>query len=229
MALVTAWSVWVYAQPSTDPRAQRLGPKAIQVFEDGPEHGRAHEEQPEPMNMGDFGSRTPPFVAMLVNFGILVAGYYLVGKKPIAAGLQGRRDRISREIDEAQKMRLEAEVRAKTYQAKLETLDAELVTLREALVQGGQAERDRIVSEASAKADRMRKDAAFLIQQEAKQVRVELQRETVLAAVAAAEELLKKRITPADQERLAEDYLADLGPKTKPAPTPSMRPGESAS
>jgi F-type H+-transporting ATPase subunit b len=166
---------------------------------------------------------------MLVNFGILVAGYYLVGKKPIAAGLQGRRDRISKEIDEAQKMRLEAEVRAKTYQAKLEKLDEELVTMREALVQGGQAERDRIVSEASAKADRMRKDAAFLIEQEAKQVRVELQRETVLAAVAAAEELLKKRITPADQERLAEDYLADLGPKTKPAAAPSIRPGESAS
>ena len=63
----------------------------------------------------------------------------------------------------------------------------------------------------------MRKDAAFLIEQEVKQVRVELQRETVLAAVAAAEELLKKRITPADQERLAEDYLTQLAVNKRPS------------
>ena len=67
-------------------------------------------------------------------------------------------------------------------------------------------------------AERMKKDAEFLVEQEIKQLRVDVWREAVDSAVTAAEELLKKRVTPADQERLAEEYLADLGTtKTKPA------------
>ena len=54
----------------------------------------------------------------------------------------------------------------------------------------------------------MRKDAEFLVEQEMKQIRQDLWRDTVEVAVTAAEDLLKKRVTPADQERIAEDYLA---------------------
>ena len=162
---------------------------------------------------------------MLVNFGILVAGYYLLGKKPIAAALQSRRDTIAKEIEEAQRMRSEAEARAEKYQAKLAHLEDELKTAREALVRAGEAERERIVREAEAKAERMRKDAEFLVEQELKQIRAGPAGATpVEAAVAAAEELLKKRVTPADQERLAEDYLADLGGKRRRRrPTPRRR------
>jgi F0F1-type ATP synthase membrane subunit b/b' len=66
------------------------------------------------------------------------------------------------------------------------------------------------VAEAEAKAARMRREAEFLAIQELKEVRQGLLRDTVEAAVKAAEELLTKRVTPADQERLADDYLADL-------------------
>jgi hypothetical protein len=64
----------------------------------------------------------------------------------------------------------------------------------------------------------MRRDAEFLVEQEVKQIRADLWRGTVEAAVTAAEELLKKRVTPADQERLAEDYLADLGSGSRRIP-----------
>jgi F-type H+-transporting ATPase subunit b len=84
------------------------------------------------------------------------------------------------------------------------------------------------VIDAEAKAERMRKDAEFLVEQELKQIRQDLWRDTVEAAVGAAEELLKKRVTPADQERMAEDYLADLGGK-KSAPLAGAGPRESAS
>lgn len=213
MLLLTAWSTWSFARAELEP------PKV--------EHAAAHEEEgPAPINWTQFGTETPPYIAMLVNFGILVAGYYLLGRKPIAAGLQSRRDRIAKEIEEAQKMRLEAEGRAKLYQGKLDKLEEEVRTAREALVRAGEAERDRIVGEAEAKGERMRKDAQFLVEQELKQIRIDLQRETVEAAITAAEELLKKRVTMADQERLAEDYLSDLGgkpPRTSIAPAPGTR------
>jgi F-type H+-transporting ATPase subunit b len=172
---------------------------------------------PPPMNWWDFGStETPPYVAMLVNFALLVAGYYLLGKKPVAAALRNRRDSIAKEIEEAQRMKEEAEARAKTYQAKLEKLEEEVKMAHEALIRAGEAERDRIVVEAEAKAARMRKDAQFLVEQELKQLRQDVWRGAVETAITAAEEMLKKRVTLADQERLAEDYLADLGGKAAP-------------
>jgi F-type H+-transporting ATPase subunit b len=255
MGVVTAWSLWAMAQPSTirpmpggpgvpgggphpmfapggnpspppfrgirpQPAATATG-RTVEGNDSEAEakakaaERRAEEEKeenapPADINWVDFGRDTPPYIAMLINFGILIAGYYYLGKKPIAAALKTRRNTIAREIEEATKMRKEAEKRAKIYQAKLERLEAEMETTRETLLRAGEAERERLVQEAEAKAERMRKDAEFLVEQELKQLRVDLQRDTVEAAISAAEELLKKRVTPADQERLAEDYLADL-------------------
>ncbi len=234
MLLVTAWGTWAFAQQGHRPVIEPPPPGVHPV--ETPSHGaagEAHEEEaPAPINWTQFGGETPPYIAMLVNFGILVAGYYLLGKKPIASGLQGRRDRIAKDIEEAQRMRHEAEERAKVYQGKLEKLTEEVRIAREGLVRAGEAERDRIVREAEAKGERMKKDAEFLVEQELKQIRVDLQRETVEAAITAAEELLKKRVTMADQERLAEDYLSDLGgkaPRTSIAPSPGTGTQENAS
>jgi F-type H+-transporting ATPase subunit b len=150
---------------------------------------------------------------MVVNFGILAAGYYLLGRKPIAAALQSRRDSIAKDIEDAQRIKHEAEARAKVYQAKLDRLEEDVRAAREALLRAGEAERDRIVAEAEAKAERMRKEAEFIATQELKQIRLDLWREALESATLAAEELLKKRVTTADQERLAEDYLAELAGK----------------
>jgi F0F1-type ATP synthase membrane subunit b/b' len=208
MVAVTAWSVWAWVEPRPA-AAAAAEPVGAQPGVAPPKEGES--EGPAPFNFTTFGGETPPFIAMLINFGILAAGYYFLGRKPIAAGLQSRRDSISKEIEEASRMKREAEERAKTYQHKLEKLEEELVSARESLVRAGEAESERIVRDAEIKADRMRKDADFLVEQELKQLRGDLWRDTVEAAVAAAEELLKKRVTAADQERLAEDYLADLG------------------
>jgi F0F1-type ATP synthase membrane subunit b/b' len=221
MILVTAWSVWASAQTAKAPQPSH----AVDETSAGAPGGKgeaAEGEGPPPMNFTQFGRETPPFVAMLINFGILVAGYYLLGKKPIAAGLVARRDAIAKDIEEAQRMKGEAEARAKVYESKFERLDEDMEKARNSLVYAGEAESDRIVREAEAKAERMRKDAEFLVQQELKQLRERLWSETVEAAVLAAEDLLKKRVAPADQDRLAEDYLADLGgkPRAMPAETP---------
>jgi F-type H+-transporting ATPase subunit b len=218
MIVVTAWSVWAWV--ASKPAAAAASKESAAAAEEpakaeGPAKREADDEGPAPFNLTKFGGETPPFIAMLINFGILAAGYYFLGRKPVAAGLQARRDTISKDIEEAQRMKHEAEARAKIYQGKLAKLEDELRAARESLVQAGEAESERIVREAEAKADRMRKDAEFLVEQELKQIRGELWRDTVEAAVAAAEELLKKRVTSADQERLAEDYLADLGSKNK--------------
>jgi F-type H+-transporting ATPase subunit b len=211
MVLATSWSVWAWAQ--SRPGVEGTAPD--------------ESEEPPPINWFEFGSRTPPFIAMIVNFGVLAAGFYVFGRKPIAAALQTRRDSIAKEIEEAQRMRREAEARAKIYQAKLETLEQELRAAREALVQAGEAERQRIVAEAEAKAARMHKDAQFVVEQELKQIRQDLWRDALEAAIAAAEGVLQARVTQADQERLAEEYLVEIGgkPRGERSPEP-VRPAE---
>lgn len=229
---VTGWTIWALAQKPHRPRPLVPPPGSAAGMRPGrpapplpPETRReqrreqaeeAENEQPAPINWTEFGAATPPYLAMVINFGILIAGYYLLGKKPVAEALKSRRDTIAKDIEEAHKMLGEAQARAQTYQAKLERLEEEVQMARAALAQAGEAERDRIVSEAEAKAERMRKDAEFQVEQELKQIRLDLWKETVETAVGAAEELLKKRVTMADQERMAEDYLADLGGKKSP-------------
>jgi len=233
MSLVTVAALWGWARPARgDHEIDRGAPQAVGATAERAASGEpaqgesAESETPAPMNWTDFGSKTPPFIAVLVNFAILAAAYYWLGKKPIAAALQSRRDSIAKDIEEAQRAKAAAEQRATIYQAKLEKLEDEVRAAREALVRAGEAERERIVSDAEAKAERLRTEARFLVEQELKQIRQDLWREAVDAAVAGAQELLATRVTPADQERLAEDYLATLAtPKSaSPGDSPAAEP-----
>jgi F-type H+-transporting ATPase subunit b len=229
MALVTAWSIWAWAQPKPPPPHSGGAPKPShhvvkaahepEETADNKDGAEAEEgEGPAPMSWTEFGGKTPPYVAMLINFAVLAAAYYVLSKKSVTEGLKSRRQTIAKDIEDAQRMKHEAEERAKVYLGKLARLEDEMRVARDSLVHAGEAEQERILKEAEAKAERMRKDAEFLVEQELKQLRGDLLREAVETAVRAAEDLLKARVTPADHERLAEDYLADLG-KSKTAVT----------
>ncbi len=191
-APAVAYAVQAHAQHAPPPAAAATGELAVgnQAAEEA-----AETHAPKPINWTDFSNHEqPPLAFMFLNFVVLIGIYYKYGKGPISEGLKNRRATIAREIEEAQRMRKEAEARAAVYQEKLSHLETELKETRETLRAAGEAERDRIVREAEEKAVRMEKDAKFLVEQELKQLRTELTREAVETAVAAAEELLKKRI-----------------------------------
>lgn len=189
---------------------------------EGAEHGGGHGHGPAPINWSDFGNKEqPPYAALAFNFVILLGLYVYFGRGPVAAALKKRRQELAREIEEAQRMRAEAEERAKLYQAKLARLEDELKEARQALLDAGRGEKERILKDAEERAARMQRDAEALVEAEFKQMRLDLTREAVETALSAAEEMLKLRITPSDQERLAEDYLADLAARNRR----SMLPG----
>jgi F0F1-type ATP synthase membrane subunit b/b' len=170
------------------------------------------------INWIDFGNKKqPPLAIYLINLLILTGIIVKFGGPGVMHALAARRDRVAREIEEAQRMKKEADQRAKKYQAKLEGLDEELDATKRALVDAGVADKDRLVKEAREKAERMERDAGSLLEQEARQIRQDLVRETVELAIAAAEELLKKRVTQADQERLAEDFLTSFSKRGAPS------------
>jgi F-type H+-transporting ATPase subunit b len=166
---------------------------------------------PKAVNWVDFqNKKQPPFLAAFINVAIVAFLYVYWGKKPIQAALKARRDDVVRQIDEAQTIKREAEARSTEYAAKLEHLSQEVEATRASLVAAGEGEKARIVREAEEKAARMQKDALFVLEQEKKQIRIDLQRDTVATAMTLAEELLRSKLTPADHERVAEEFLATL-------------------
>ena len=178
------------------------------------EHGAAHgggHHGPEAINWSDVSDHhKPAFIALVVNFGLLVGLYYTLGKKPVAEGLKQRRVNIGKDIEEAQKLLAEAQERAKKYQADLKNADADAETARAALVSAGKGEAERLVKDASEKADRMRRDAERLVDQERKQIQQDLLVETIDLAVDEAGRLLQKGATADDHARLAQDLLSEL-------------------
>lgn len=167
-----------------------------------------------------------PYGYMLINsalfFGIL---YYLL-RKPIAQSLANRRQTIAKELDEAAKIKAEAQAKLDEYTQRLAALDLELEQIRRDVVASGEVERERIIREAEEKAVRMRHDAQFLLAQELKTLRNDLHAYTIEVACAAAETVLKSKVTSMDQERIANEYLHQLVASTSIRP-PSSTQGSS--
>jgi F-type H+-transporting ATPase subunit b len=170
--------------------------------EHGAEHGgdEHHGGGLDPMSL----------IASFVNFFVLVALFIYLFRGKMVAFLKERRANIEVELNEAARMRAEAEAKHKEYSDRLAKLDSELEHIKREMIAAGQKERDRIVAEAEEKAARMRKEAEFIIEQQAKQLRDELLHEASEGAVAAAEQLLAKATTSFDQQRLAQEYLSAL-------------------
>jgi F-type H+-transporting ATPase subunit b len=183
-----------------------------------PAHGEAGEDAhagahhgPEAINWTDiFDSKRPAIIALVINFGVLMTLYYVLGKKPIAAALKQRRITIGKDIDEAQKLLEEAQERGKKYQGDLKNAEVDAATAKASLITAAKGELDKIISEAQERADRMKTDADRLVVQERKQVHQDLVKETVDLAVHEAAQLLEKSVTAEDHARLAQDLLTEL-------------------
>lgn len=180
---------------------------AHEVAVDESDHGAAGEH-------GEFSLASllanREFQGTLVNFIVLVGLLVWVIRKKGNPALAARRAEVEKELEEARRLRAEAEKRHLETANRLEKLDQEMVQIRGEMIKAGEAERDRIVEQAEEKAARLRKDTSFLIEQQIKQLRKELLQEAANAAIVAAQELLQERTTDADQDQLAEAYLNRL-------------------
>jgi F-type H+-transporting ATPase subunit b len=156
-----------------------------------------------------------PFLANLINIGIL--GFLMVrfGKKPLADALAKRKTDLMREIDEAAAVKAEAKKRLAEYKAKIDKLDEDSARIKSELAEQAKNDETRILREAKEKRERMTRDAELLIDQEARSKKNELLEAAVSKAAVAAEALVKQRMTASDHDRLADEYLSQLGVATK--------------
>ncbi|KYG03294.1 ATP synthase subunit B, partial [Sorangium cellulosum] len=164
---------------------------------------RYHNEQ----NPCDPKNEPPPFLASVLNVSLLAFIIYRFGRKPIAEALRKRKQTITQELDNASRLKEEAEKRLDEYEDKLTRLEETLAELKAEHASQAEREKAHVLAEAEQRRVRMRRDAEFRIEQELKAARVMLLQEAVQSAVTAAEELLRQRVGREDLDRANEEYL----------------------
>ena len=151
-----------------------------------------------------------PFGALALNAAILYWLLIKFGKKPIGDALKTRKLAMMKGMDDAAKMKAEAEASLAKYQKQLDEIDQEVARIRREMKEAGEAESARILGEAKERRERMERDARTLVDQELKATRESLMRDTVRAAVKSAEATLVAKIGDGDRQRLGDEFLASV-------------------
>jgi F-type H+-transporting ATPase subunit b len=148
--------------------------------------------------------------ARVLNFTILAVALYIVLRKPISQALNNRIKGIKEELEDLESRKSMVEKQLVDYKNKLALLDKEAEQIVAEYIRQGEEAKARILTEASAAADKLKEQARKNIEHEFAQAKLELQSEIVDQALAKAEAVIRKQIGDADQERLVDDYLAKV-------------------
>ncbi len=148
--------------------------------------------------------------ARVLNFSILAVALFIVLRKPIGQALNNRIRGIKEELEDLESRKSQAEMQLADYKNKLALLDREAEQIVTEYIRQGEEAKARILKEASAAADKLKEQARKNIDHEFAQAKLELQSEIVDKALAKAEDVIRKQIEDADQERLVDDYLAKV-------------------
>jgi F-type H+-transporting ATPase subunit b len=121
-----------------------------------------------------------------------------------------RKERIEKEIAEAQQMKERAEELLKSYQEKIASLEQEKAEILEKCQREGKREKEQIIKEGEEEAQRIVNQAKGIILQEVKRVRSDLREELVYTSVHMAEELIRKHYNQDDQKKAIEKTLITI-------------------
>lgn len=147
----------------------------------------------------------------VVNFIALMIILVKFGAKPIGAGLAGRQKRVREEIEDLEAKKVAAEKSYRDFEAKLATVEKDIDKIVEKAVAQAELEKVKILERAEQAAADIKRQAELAVQKEVMEAKRSLKDEVADKAAAMAEALIVKNLTPDDQVKIVEDYLAKVG------------------
>ena len=144
------------------------------------------------------------------NFAILAAGIGYLLVKQAGPYFAARSTEIRKGIEEAQKLRAEAEERAAAMDARLAILGVEVEAMRKASHEEASQEAHRIRHETAQEMAKVQANADREISSALKAAQIELKTYSAQLAIDLAREKVRERMTPADQETLVRKFVTDL-------------------
>lgn len=141
------------------------------------------------------------------NLLILLAVLVYFARKPIQGFFSDRRNQIRDSLGAATELCRRAETRYSKWQRKLADLEDELASIRETARERAEREREQIIADARAAAERIKKDARSAVDQEVRRAKAQLRDEASELAIELAAEILSEQVTTRDRERLFDEFL----------------------
>jgi len=145
-----------------------------------------------------------------MNFVVLAGVLIFLARKPLAKGLESRRQGIKDELDDLEGQKQEAGKRLAEYKEKLSLLDQEVEKIVAEYIREGEAAKVKIIEEAQLVAEKLQEQAKKNIEHEFQKAKQQLKVEMAEQAVAMAEQLIKEHINEEDQERIVDEYLTKV-------------------
>jgi F-type H+-transporting ATPase subunit b len=144
------------------------------------------------------------------NFAILAAGIGYLLVKQAGPYFASRSLEIRKGIEDAQKLRAEAEERAAAMDARLASLGVEVEAMRKASREEASQEGHRIRQQTAEEMAKIQANAEREISAALKSAQIELKSYSAQLAIDLAREKVRERMTPADQETLVRNFVTDL-------------------
>lgn len=174
-------------------------------------HGLLGEsDDPEPSLLYRPKGMPTPFLATLINWGILVGLIVMLARKQVPAALAKRKAGIVQGMADAQKARDESAKLLAEYEDKLARVDRDIERIKDEMRRAGEQERERILAEAVERRSRMERDARRLIETELETAKDELRLQVVQMALATARKSIEGHLASADQQRLFDEAMSSL-------------------
>lgn len=145
-----------------------------------------------------------------INFAIFAIGLIVLLKKPVADFWAKRTNDLKTEIEDAKRLRAEAQARHRELEARWSRIAGEVNGLAKSLKEEGEAERVKMVQDAQALSVRMKSDSEKIVEQEVRRAKEILKAQAVQLAMELADRLIRENIRLEDQQKMAEQYLIDL-------------------
>jgi F-type H+-transporting ATPase subunit b len=165
-------------------------------------HGGGHEPHGvDPKTLG----------LQLLNFAVLVFILMKFGGGAINKALLARHQQLKGDLEEAGRLKQAAEERFRHQEQRLANLEREITAMTEAIRHEAEQEKARIIAGAEEKARRVQEETTFALQQQVKEAEARFRAEVAQAAVKVADELLRRSVTPSDEQRLVQSFVGELG------------------
>lgn len=131
--------------------------------------------------------------------------------RPVQAILQKREEQIAEDYRAAEGARAEAQALRQKYEQKLEAARAEAGELLDTAARRAAEREEAMLREAREQAGAVAERARRELEREQEQARSALKREISGIAIDLAERVVEREISPADHEKLIEEFLDQVG------------------
>ncbi|NOX25329.1 MAG: F0F1 ATP synthase subunit B [Deltaproteobacteria bacterium] len=168
------------------------------------EHGGAHHELISHTRLVNFGWRCMNFAALVV---IMVK--YVI--PPIGKILSDRRMAIVNQFEDLHERRTEVEKSYKECEVKLSGIGQEVDNILKTARTQAEEEKARIIGDAKRSAEDIKRKAVASVHNELSKAKQKLREDVAEQAAALAADIIRKNFSEADQTKMVEDYLEQVG------------------